>query len=283
MSILFNYDQILSMDCSFVNSCMTFAFDLISDLHVETWDNFDWTGQPTSPYCVVAGDVSRDHDRVADTLAHLNECYAGVFYIDGNDEHRYQLEDLAGSYRSLKKKLKKLDNVVYLQDNVVIINGVAILATNGWWSYDFDPSVAYEESQAWYQEYTQSTQTSTDAITGIAYHDATYLTNSIRKLQTHQEVKSIVVVSHTLPGAWLCNHDPDLVDTARFNCMGNPHLQRALDEDTENKIRVWAFGHYHRPVDQDSGGIRYVSNPKGRGNTPWCQSAYYPKRIQVEI
>ena len=277
------YYQILLTNCCVVNSCMTFAFDLISDLHVETWDQFDWDGQPTSPYCVVAGDVSRDHEQVAQTLAHLSDCYAGVFYIDGNDEHRYQLEDLAGSYRSLKNKLKKLDGVVYLQDNVVIINGVAILATNGWWSYDFDTTIDYEESQVWYQEYTQSTQSSADAITGIAYHDAAYLNSSIHKLQTHKEVKSIVIVSHTLPSARLCSHDTDLVNTARFNCMGNPHLQQVLDEDTENKIQVWAFGHYHRPVDRDFDGIRYVSNPRGRGNTPWSQPAYYPKRIEVKI
>jgi UDP-2,3-diacylglucosamine pyrophosphatase LpxH len=262
---------------------MTFAFDLISDLHVETWDSFDWTGQPTSPYCVVAGDVSRDHDRVAQTLEHLNQCYAGVFYIDGNDEHRHNLEDLGASYRSLKNKITALDSVVYLQDNVVIINGVAILATNGWWSYDFDPLIEYERSQEWYCEYTQTTRSSADAITGIAYHDAAYITNSIRKLQTHQEVKSIVVVSHTLPAAWLCSHDIDLADTDRFNCMGNPHLQLALDEDTENKIKVWAFGHYHRNVDRDFGGIRYVSNPRGRGDTPWSQLVYYPKRIEVTI
>jgi hypothetical protein len=262
---------------------MKFAFDLISDLHVETWDQFDWTGQPTSPYCVVAGDVSRDHDMVVQTLDHLDQCYAGVFYIDGNDEHRYNLEDLGNSYQSLKYKLDALDNVVYLQDNVVIVNGVAILATNGWWSYDFDPEIDYEVAQQWYQNYTQSSQSACDAITGIAYHDAAYLTNSVKKLQTHQEVKSIVIVSHTLPAEWLCNYDPDLADTARFNCMGNSHMHLALDEDTENKITTWAFGHYHRPVDQNFGGIRYVSNPRGRGNTPWSQSAYYPKRIEVEI
>jgi UDP-2,3-diacylglucosamine pyrophosphatase LpxH len=262
---------------------MTFAFDLISDLHVETWDQFDWTGQPTSPYCVVAGDVSRDHDLVARTLKHLNQCYAGVFYIDGNDEHREYLEDLGASYRSLKTKIKTLNGVVYLQDNVVIVNGVAILSTNGWWSYDFDPMIGYDETQEWYQTYTNSTRSSADAITGIAYHDAAYLTNSVKKLQTHQEVKSIVIVSHTLPAAWLCDHDPDLANHPRFNCMGNPHLQQALTEDTERKIKVWAFGHYHRPVDRDFGSIRYVSNPKGRGNTPWSQPAYYPKRIEVEI
>jgi hypothetical protein len=262
---------------------MTFAFDLISDLHVETWDSFDWTDQPTSPYCVVAGDVSRYPDQVAKTLSHLSECYAGVFYIDGNDEHRLSLEDLGGSYRELKKQLDTIKNVVYLQDNVVIINGVAILSTNGWWSYDFDPIQEYEHCQSWYKEYAQSSQSSADAITGIAYHDAAYLTNSVRKLQTHQEVKSIVIVTHTLPGAWLCNHDLDIANTPRMGSMGNPHLQQALDEDTENKIKVWAFGHYHRPVDREFSGIRYVSNPRGRGNTPWSQSAYYPKRIEVSI
>ncbi len=262
---------------------MTFAFDLISDLHVETWDRFDWTDQPTSPYCVVAGDVSRDHELVGETLEHLSKCYAGVFYIDGNDEHRNHLEDLGASYRSLKNKLKSLNGVVYLQDNVVIINGVAILGTNGWWSYDLDPAIDYDVTQEWYQEYTQCSRSASDAITGISYHDASYMTNSIKKLQTHQEVKSIVVVSHTLPAAWLCNHDPDLANQPRFNCMGNPHLQSALNEDTEHKIKTWVFGHYHRPVDRDLNGIRYVSNPRGRGDTPWSQPAYYSKRIEIKI
>lgn len=262
---------------------MTFSFDLISDLHVETWPSFDWTGQPTSPYCVVAGDVSRDHDQVVETLTHLGKCYAGVFYIDGNDEHRNHLEDLGASYKNLKNRIEDIKGVVYLQDNVVIINGVAIIATNGWWSYDFDPIVTYEESQSWYQDYTNSSQSAADSITGVAYHDAAYLSNSIKKLQTHQEVKRIVVVSHTLPSAWLCSHDLDLADHPRFNCMGNPHLQLALNEDTENKIGVWAFGHYHRPVDREFAGIRYVSNPRGRGNTPWSQPAYYAKRIEVSV
>jgi predicted phosphodiesterase len=262
---------------------MTFAFDLISDLHVESWDQFDWTDQPTSLYCVVAGDVGRDPDRVAKALDHLGKCYAGVFYIDGNEEHRNSISDLGGSYRTLKNKLNSIDKVIYLQDNVVIINGVAILSTNGWWSYDLDSAQTYEDCQDWYCEYTHTTSATADTITGIAYHDAAYLTNSVKKLQTHQEVKSIVIVTHTLPGAWLCNYDLDIANTPRMGSMGNPHLQQALDEDTENKIKVWAFGHYHRPVDQDFGGVRYVSNPRGRGNTPWSQPVYYPKRVEVEI
>ena len=117
---------------------MIFAFDLISDLHVNTWDNFDWTHQPTSPYCVVAGDVSQDRKLLTQTLKHLGECYQGVFFIDGNDEHRNHLENLGQSYKDLRRYVDKFKNVVFMQENVVVINGVAFLASNGWWSFDFD-------------------------------------------------------------------------------------------------------------------------------------------------
>ena len=40
---------------------MQLAFDLISDLHIGTWDGeFDWSGRATSPHCIVLGDVCED-------------------------------------------------------------------------------------------------------------------------------------------------------------------------------------------------------------------------------
>lgn len=260
---------------------MTFAFDLISDLHVETWDEFDWTGQPTSQYCVVAGDIARDRQLVVEVLTHLGQCYQGVFYIDGNDEHRYYLDDLGSSYRELIQSVSDIPNVVYMQDNVVIINGVAILATNGWWTYDFDPTVDHEQTMQWFSEYAECSRSAADSITGIAYNDASYLINSVHKLQTHQEVKSIVLVTHTVPSGWLTEHDIDLVGSYRYNCLGNLQIDAVLDVDTEYKIKIWCFGHYHKPVDREYSGIRYVNNCRGRGDTPWKQTVYYPKRIEI--
>lgn len=262
---------------------MKVAFDLISDLHVETWDKFDWTDQPTSPYCVVAGDVSRDWKLVYETLEHLGQQYAGVFYIDGNDEHRYCMEDLSSSYRGLKDTIGNIQNVVYMQDQVVIINGVAFLATNGWWTYDFDTAISVADSQEWYQNYLDISSSAVSSINGVAYHDAAYLMNSVSRLQRQRDVTAIVLVSHTLPAPWLIGHDIDLVNTERFNLMGNQHMNLALDEDSENKIRAWCFGHYHKTVDREISGIRFVNNPRGRGNTPWSQNPYYPKRIEIEI
>lgn len=263
---------------------MQFAFDLISDLHVETWNRFDWSGQATSPYCVVAGDVARDRQRLLDTLDHLGQCYpGGVFYVDGNDEHKDYLDDLGASYRDLDADLKQIKNLVYMQDNVIIINGVALLGTNGWWTYDFDPSMDVESSMQAIQDHHGINTTSAMNITGVAYNDAAYMINSVHKLQTHREVKAIVLVSHTVPAPWIVSHDPDLAGNWRYNGMGNSSISGVLTKDTENKIHTWCFGHYHRPVDRDLNGIRYVSNPRGRGNTTWCQQAYYPQRILIEI
>jgi predicted phosphodiesterase len=261
---------------------MTFAFDLISDIHVDTWNDFDWSGQATSPFCIVAGDVCSDQALLVKTLAHLGTCYpGGVFYIDGNAEHYHTLSDLDSSYQELQAQLTRIPNVVYLQNNVVIVNGVAILGTNAWWTYDFDPSLDFDQSLQFFQEHCIINHKAAMDINTLAYHDASYLINSVRKLQTHQEVKSIIMVTHTVPAPGLIDHDPDLINHWRFNGMGNSYVTRALDEDTEHKIRTWCFGHYHKPIDQRHDGVNWVCNPRGRGNTPWCQQVYYPKRIEI--
>jgi hypothetical protein len=263
---------------------MIFAFDLISDLHVESWKTFDWTDQATSPYCIVAGDVARDRQRLLDTLTHLGKCYpGGVFYVDGNEEHKDYMDNLGASYRDLAKDISSIPNVVYLQDNVIIINGVAILGTNGWWTYDFDTQMDLESSIQAIQDHNGITNSAARNITGVAYNDANYMINSIRTLQTHNEVASIVVVSHTVPAPWIIDHDLELVGNWRVNGMGNSQLTRLLNQDTENKIKSWCFGHYHRSVNQVFNGIEYRSNPRGRGDTPWSQTAYYPQRIEIKI
>ena len=261
---------------------MTFAFDLISDLHVETWDKFDWAGQATSPVCVVAGDIARNIDLTFETLTHLGECYQAVFYIDGNDEHRWQLDNLPQNYTELAYRLAKIKNVVFMREHVVVVNGVAIIGTNGWWSYDFDIGIDVDQTRSWFQEAYQINKTAVDNVASAAYNDAAYLIQSVKKLQTHPDVRSIVIVSHTVPAPWLVEHDIALLDGWRFNTTGNPHLELALNEDTEHKIHTWCFGHYHQPVDRIANGIRYTNNCRGRGDTDWCQRPYYPKRIEIK-
>jgi hypothetical protein len=262
---------------------MNFTFDLISDLHIESWpEPFDWSGRATSAYCVVAGDLAHDRSNIVQSLAHLGQCYQAVFYIDGNDEHRDHRHKLSGSYHDLVFRINTIPNVVYLQDNVVVVDGVAILGANGWWGYDFDIGICSEQVAQWYGEEEQLDPTIVSQIRKMSNVDAHYLINSVRKLQTHKDVKKIVMVSHTVPLPALIEHDIDLEGSMRFNVMGNRFMQHAIEQDTEKKIHTWCFGHYHHSVDQFRNGIRYVNNCRGRGNTPWSQWAYHPKRIVID-
>jgi UDP-2,3-diacylglucosamine pyrophosphatase LpxH len=263
---------------------MQVSFDLISDLHIETWpEPFDWTGMATSMIAVVAGDISRDRNTVINTLQHLSECYKAVIYVDGNDEHRWRLDDLSNSYRELVEELAKIENVVYLQDNVAVIDGVGFVGTNAWWTYDFDNEESYDSSKRWYADRYKIDLATATSIEAMALQDTQYLTKSIKKLQTHQDVKQLVIVTHTPPDVELIQHDVELEGTHMLNCSGNSHILKSVSEDTEGKIHTWCFGHYHGDVDRELYGIRFVNNCRGRGDTPWSKSVYHPKKITVKI
>ena len=261
---------------------MSLTFDLISDLHVDSWPDFNWDNQATSLFCIVAGDIAQDRDVVISTLKHLSTCYQAVFYVDGNDEHCYYLDNISASYADLAKQIKQIPNVVYLQDHVVVLNGTAIIGTNGWWGFDFDLGISSEQSANWYQEKNSVSNSITKCISRLALTDATYMISSIKRLQTHPDVKNIVIVTHTVPDPALIAHDITLAGTMRFNTMGNRYMMQALAADTEHKIHTWCFGHYHDSLDQTRGNIRFVNNCKGRSNTLHSQYAYYPRRVVID-
>jgi hypothetical protein len=261
---------------------MTFTFDLISDLHVDAWPAVDWSVMPTSPVCVVAGNISRDRRLVLETLRELGRSYQAVFYVDGNQEHESNLANLGYSYADLAHKINRIPNVVYLQDNVIVIDGIAILGTNGWWGFDLDLGIDPTGSAQQFQEQHNLSSEAVKAISRMSNTDAMYMVNSVKRLQTHPDVKKIVMVTHTVPDASLISHDVNLEGRLAFNTMGNRLMQQALTVDSEHKIHTWCFGHYPGSVDQIRDGIRYVNNCRGRGDTAWCQHVYYPLRITVD-
>jgi len=260
---------------------MQLSFDLISDLHLDD-QSIDFAGLATSSICVVAGDVAENHDSVVACLSHLSRCYQQVLYIDGNSEHKYNLLDLELSQLTLKHSIEQLKRVQYLYDDVVVINGVAFVGANGWWAFDFDSATDPNLIAQWYQS-VMSVQFDPEQIVLQSINDAAYLTHTVEKLQTHPEVRQIIIVSHTVPNPALISHDIELNGSYKFNVMGNRLLKAVRIVDTESKISTWCFGHYHGAIDQYIDGVRYVNNCRGRPSTQHWQYAYYPKKITVTI
>ena len=129
---------------------MKIHFDLISDLHVDTWnEEFSWEGKATSPYAVIIGDVSRERADVRPVLQEISKHYQMTMFVDGNDEHRWGLDDLRTSYETLVEDIGKIKDFIFLQDDCLVIDNVAFVGTNGWCSYDFglgDSSQAYMQT-----------------------------------------------------------------------------------------------------------------------------------------
>jgi hypothetical protein len=209
-----------------------------------------------------------------------------VFYIDGNDEHTYNYHRIGESYQELARSINRINRVTYLQDNVVVIDGVAILGTNGWWGYDLDENINQDDCKQhmtdWYAKIMPGFEIDPEEISDMSRRDVAYLINSVRRLQTHNDVKKIVIVTHTVPGAHLISHDMELTNTTQFNHMGNRLMHLVHTNDTERKINTWCFGHYHGNVDKTIEGIRFVNNCRGRGDSLYRQDAYFPKRIEVK-
>jgi hypothetical protein len=232
---------------------MILGFDVISDLNLQPEDSFNWENKATSLYCIIAGNVSNDLRTLINILSHISKFYQGVFYIPGSLE----CDDAKDSNQRIKditRGCKRIKNLAVLYQHVVIIDGVAVLGANGWYG-NIEPLDLVSEAY----------------IEVKRHEDIFYLKNSVEKLQTHLDVKKIIIVTNSIPNQNLYFGEiPDFVK----NYL-SPDI--ILDVDTENKISNWIFATHKKMVDTKINGINYVNNPK------LSTIPYWAKRIEVEI
>lgn len=230
---------------------MRFAFDIISDLNLTREDTFDWAGKPTSLFCIVAGNISADMTVVAQVLSKLSQCYHGVFFIDGTEEVR-DIDFRDHIVDELQALCATIKNVVYLHNNVVVVDGIALVGINGWFK-NFPSNDITEDFRAKCNR----------------YEDINYLEKTLEKLQLHNDVKRIIVISNCVPSNELyfgeVKQDDDIAPAY------------VLYKDTEHKVSHWIFGTYKKEVDITKDNVNYISNGK------FSKNPYYAKRIEIDL
>jgi len=229
---------------------MIVGFDIISDLELTSQDTFDWEGKPTSLFCIIPGNVSADITVLYKTLKHLSLHYKGVFFIDGSlenpDPHFSEIR-----IKDLSKLNDRFNNVVYLHNNVVIVDGIALIGINGW-----------EEKS------TLNTSMDLFQIKANRYDDIMYLEKTVERLQLHVDVKKIVIVTNSIPTKELYFNS---------NAVDDVFPIEVVSLDTEDKLSKWVFGTSDKMVDTVINGVKFVNNPKHDKNP------YYPKRIDIQV
>lgn len=228
------------------------GFDIISDLNLEPFDDFDWDGKATSLYCIVAGNISSNIEVVLKVLLRLSRIYQGVFFVPGKLEYE-TATTLTKRTEELSLIADNIPNVCMLHQHVVVIDGVAILGANGWGEIEDRISIP------------------NIVMTAARLEDFTYLRRSLSKLQRHLDIKKIVIVTSAVP------HDDLYYKEKPLEVDNQIPLHECLQADTEHKVTNWVFGTYSKTVDTKINSVNYVNNPYS------TESPYWPKRITIEI
>lgn len=229
---------------------MEIGFDLIGDLNLDPEDSFNWENKSTSLYCVIAGNISYDLRTVFQVLSHLSKFYQGIFYVPGLLEYRTAVSHEHRT-KELVTLIKKLPKVAFLHHHVVIIDGIAILGANGW-TADNPDDIDVE-------------------LVRSRLDDISYLERSVAKLQTHLDVKRILLVTACVPKRQLYfGKTPEHVED-------HIYPEHCLTSDTEMKVTHWAFGSFETTVDTIYNGITYTNNPYFK------KLPYWAKRINIEV
>jgi predicted phosphohydrolase len=174
-----------------------------------------------------------------------------VYYTAGSLEYE-GAANIPEHTNELFKICKTIRNVAYLHNHVVIIDGIAIVGTNGWYNLTFDKILL-----------------SAEELEIERYEDIGYLGSSIERLQLHLDVKKIVIVSHSVPSeALFFGEEPDEIYTI-------PQLKLSLIKDLEAKVTHWIYGDYDKTVDTVIDGINYINN------SYYNRNPYWAKRIEI--
>lgn len=259
-------------------------FDLISDLHIDLWDadqKLNFKGLGTSLNCIVAGDVSKKLTTTRDFLFQLSHHYKQVIFVDGNHEHKPDYSNIVKNCEWLEEELSKKSNITYLWDSTCVFDNVAIVGTNGWWSFDYsEPHIPkYEQIDDFCRLYDCPNDIAI-RIWDESIENGEFLYNIVSEFNKAEMINEIVVVTHTLPRKDLITISNNM-QTADLAKMYSSNLSRVLEADVNGKITTWCFGHYHdEACDRTIDGIRYISNPRGRPDDS-IFPIYYPKLITL--
>lgn len=228
------------------------GFDVISDLYLEPNQTFSWHNKQTSLYCIVAGNISSDLKTVIQVLIHLSTLYQGVFFVPGRLEYM-DCDNIVKRTDELHAISKGIPNICMLHQNVIVIDGVAILGSNGW------------------SDIENNLTPNNIIMTAARYEDYIYLNKILAKLQRHLDVKKIILVTNAVPDEKLYfGEKPD-------NLSEQVPLNTILNADTENKVTTWVFGTYKKNVDVTIDNINYVNNPYND------MGPYWPKRLTITV
>lgn len=236
---------------------------------------------------LIAGDISNNVNYTLRYLEHISKNYDRVLYVDGNHEHysnviiKQRYNNQTHIIEEQKKVVSSInidettmieyqsEKVHYLGKEPFIIDDTAFIGVNGW--YNFSAGIGTEKKQinTWNLYSNDSVYINFNTLTPKEYaiRDSERLAAWVKSYQNDDNIKNIVILTHTIPTMKGITQKPhDLVWSSINGAYANLTMNKVVEADINKKIKLWVFGHTHYRHDFLENNIRYICFPRGYNN-----------------
>lgn len=247
--------------------------DICSDLHIGN-QSIDWftVKNSDSKAIVVAGDTSNSIFKTISILNKMSECYDYVISVMGNHEFydfsRPEFVDLLLPLLNSNVFILKDGKPVILNDNG---RNIAFVGDTGWydWQCYVDRGITKEQAfNSWNLYSNDSKYIDFKSFPDeLSLDQSIKIQNSVLDLSENPDIDSMVIVTHTVPNRTISKwkSKDDLWNKLTPSYV-NTNMENIHENDPENKIKAFIYGHTHERSDLIINGIRYINNSVGYGH-----------------
>jgi predicted phosphodiesterase len=255
------------------------SFDLISDIHLDFWVTPGWNAfkqkkslqefiqkilppQP-SDVLVIAGDIGHYNKQNYKLLTALKEHYVYILLVAGN--HDYYMPSPSIRYKygfnsmnrldDMKKMIKYLPNVLFLDGDVVTIDGTQYGGCGMWYDFQYGIQILNSNYPDLY-DYWKSISNDAAFTRGKPRDTREMFYEEKRKLARILPY-SDVVITHFSPDWSRSPQVGKLSKATSFYYFDGAPFFPLISK------KIWCFGHMHRRMDYVNHDCRFINASLG--------------------
>ena len=262
------------------------TFDYISDLHFDAYLSekdlknknekkllslydkvfFQHKLEEKRKYLFISGDLANSNDYSIFGLNLLNKYYyKKIIFVLGNHDYYISQSDLnSGAYQNsfdrieeFKYLIKKNKDLIYLDGDIVEIEGINIGGFNSWYDGTFSKYYNYLKTEKEIQYFWENYMLDSSRIYGIEKYNDIFFKEIIKIEKIYKNCD--IILSHVSP-SYLKENFSFKYKNDKSNCFfsfdGHKYLKN-------KKLKYWFFGHTHEIVNYKLFKTEVFANPFG--------------------
>jgi len=253
---------------------------LLSDTHLETGRDIQVPPmqEDLETVLVLAGDIGYPED-IKKLISELHDKFKYIIYITGNHEFYDRTSDIEEIKSDISAMLDKYENVHYLENTYIVLDGVTFIGATLWSNIlnDIEQMGSVKHSLSDFR-IVKVYNEETGKRENITPQDmAEFNKESVRYLEDILARTSgeIVVVTHFSPSM-------QSTHLKYFGSKLNPYFHNRLEYLLEENKVTWLHGHTHASCDYKVGKSRVLCNPWGYYDI-YVENPEYDPYLRIEV